>query len=140
MKKRFFIFMLSLPVITLNACSHDAGTGPDNGNNQGNETRATFSSIQSTVLSPTCAVSGCHNGTQTPNLSSGVAYSQLVNVQNLIRTLDYIKPNNADSSYLYLKVIGQNISGLQMPRNGTPLSQAVTDSIKAWINAGALNN
>jgi hypothetical protein len=74
-------------------------------------------------------------------MSGSVAYSNLVNVGNLIGTLDYIEPNNADNSYLYRKVTGQNIVGKRMPENGPPyLSTAVTDSIKAWIDAGAPNN
>jgi len=131
-------FTLSPILILIFACSHDGALDP--GNNQGG-TRATFSSIQSNVLSTTCAVSGCHNGTQPPNMSGSVAYSNLVNVGNLIGTLDYIEPNNADNSYLYRKVTGQNIVGKRMPENGPPyLSTAVTDSIKAWIDAGAPNN
>ena len=36
--------------------------------------------VQTAIFTPTCAVSGCHNGSQFPNLSAGVALGNTVNV------------------------------------------------------------
>jgi len=48
---------------------------------------------------------------------------------------------DVDNSYLYLKVIGDpSISGVQMPRFRTPLSQELQDLVKDRIEAGAQNN
>ncbi|MBM3262485.1 MAG: hypothetical protein FJY97_03545 [candidate division Zixibacteria bacterium] len=100
---------------------------------------ATFSAIQSQVFTPQCALSGCHAGTETPNLSAGVAYNNIVNVAST-QTLDYIEPGNSTTSYLYKKLTGSGIVGNAMPRGGAALSTARLDSIRAWIDRGAANN
>ena len=127
--------------MVLCACGGDVGTNPDGvSTNPGAATTfATFASIQQTVFTPTCPVSGCHNGSERPNLSNGVAYGSIVNVQST-RGIDYIDPGDPDGSYLYRKITGVNITGARMPRNRSALSSAVTDSINVWIENGALNN
>jgi len=61
--------------------------------------------VQTQVFSPSCALSGCHNGTRSPNLSAGLSFSQIVNVSSS-QSLDYIEPNNPDNSYLIRKIEG----------------------------------
>lgn len=101
---------------------------------------ATFSGIQAAVFTPTCAASGCHDGTSRPNLSPAVAYNAIVDRQSS-GSLDYIEPGDPDASYLYLKITGDSrIIGDRMPKDQAPLSPATIDSIRAWIAAGALNN
>lgn len=129
-----FLLVLST-CFGLPACSNDTATNPTNSS----PTFATFSSIQGTVFSPRCAVSGCHNGAERPTLSAGAAYNNIVNVRST-QGLDYIEPGNADNSYLYRKLTGVNISGDRMPRGQAPLAQAVMDSIRVWIQNGAPNN
>ncbi len=106
-----------------------------------NNMRARFNEIQSQVFDQSCALSGCHiPGIVSPDLSTGQAYNNMVNKASS-RTLDLIEPGSADQSYLFLKLLGGNgISGSRMPRNAAPLSQVKIDSIRAWIDAGALNN
>ena len=105
-----------------------------------NKVLATFSSIQSKVLNISCAVSGCHNGNTFPTLTEGNAYANIVNVIGSSGQ-DLIEPGDADNSYLYLKIIGApGIFGEQMPKGLQPLEQGVIDSIKVWINNGAINN
>ena len=130
---RNFSIVLCVPL--LNACGGDSPTEPATAT----PPLAKFSSIQQNVFTTTCAVSGCHNGTQTPRLSAGSAYNNIVNVLNSAG-IPYVDPGNANNSYLYRKLTGQNISGDRMPRGRSPLSAAVTDSIKAWIDDGAANN
>lgn len=105
------------------------------------EMRARFSSIQDTVFNASCALSGCHiAGGQSPNLSQGVAYNAIVNIPSS-EGLDQIEPGDADDSYLFIKISnGPGISGDVMPQGSPPLSQAIQDSIRAWIENGALNN
>jgi hypothetical protein len=52
----------------------------------------------------------------------------------------YVYPNKSDSSYIINKIRGTNIQGERMPINRPQLSDAVIDSITAWIDRGALNN
>jgi hypothetical protein len=103
------------------------------------EMPATFSAIQSTVFNTSCAVSGCHNGSVTPDLRES-AYNRIVNRPSAQSSFDYIEPNKSGESYLYLKLLGTGISGDRMPRGRAPLSQAKLDSIKKWIDTGAANN
>ncbi len=103
------------------------------------EMRARFSSIADTVFRTSCALSGCHNGTQRPNLTPNVAYNNIVNIPSSAGD-DYIEPGDPNRSYLYRKITGNNIFGDRMPRGRPPLSQAKIDSIRKWILDGAPQN
>lgn len=129
-------FLISITLIILiSACSSDSVTNPQ----EVEPPQAAFSSIQTEVLDNSCALSGCHDGTRRPNLTAGVAFVNIVNMPST-QGLNYIEPGDPDNSYLYLKLLGNNISGSRMPVGADPLSIAVTDSIKKWIENGALNN
>lgn len=112
---------------------------------EGGGAGATFSQVQSQIFTASCAFSGCHGGSspaQGLNLSAGSAYSAIVNVPSNERpTLDRIEPNDPAASYLYLKVIGDpSIVGSQMPLGGQPLSAALIDLLRDWIERGAPND
>jgi hypothetical protein len=76
------------------------------------------------------------------DLSFGNSYNNLVNVSSSeIPALLRVKPGEADSSYLFLKLSGgPGIVGSQMPLGALPLSNTTIDSIAKWIQEGALNN
>lgn len=101
--------------------------------------RARFSSIQDSLFTISCALSGCHSGSVSPNLSAGSAYDEIVNVPNTqIPGLNRITPGEPQNSYLYLKLIGSSeIVGERMPTRALPLPPVVSDSLKAWIARGA---
>lgn len=102
---------------------------------------AKFSDIQVKVFNVSCASSGCHGGSSIAgglNLSSGVSYSQLVNVNSLENpTLKRVAPNSSAQSLLIRKLEGNGTS--IMPPSGK-LNKEIIDTIKAWIDRGALNN
>ncbi len=76
-----------------------------------------FTAVKSLVLS-TCAVSGCHNGTQAPNYTNDCT---IVEFADLIKTRAVDQAGTAD----------------QMPQPPrAALNQADKDKITAWINAG----
>lgn len=102
--------------------------------------QATLSSIQTNILTPKCANAGCHPGGGAPmSLRAGDSFGTLVGV-NSAYGRPRVAAGNANNSALYLKVIGNINVGARMPTIGAALSQAETDTIKAWINRGALNN
>ena len=112
---------------------------------EGGGAGATFSQVQSQIFTASCAFSGCHGGSspaQGMNLTAGSAYSEIVNVPSNQRpTLDRIEPNDPAASYLYLKVTGDpSIAGSRMPLGGPPLSQALIDLLRDWIERGAPND
>jgi len=126
-------------ILFLTACE-DLIQGPEDEINNGGPTnmRATFSSIQAEVFSTTCALSGCHAGSQNPNLSVGQSYDNLVNKASMQNpSMMRVKPGESSNSYLMKKLNGDGTS--RMPPGGE-LSQAKIDSIALWINKGALNN
>jgi len=123
---------------TLPACT----TG---GDGSGDNPVASFDSIQNSVFTPTCALSGCHNEASASAglvLASGQSYGNLVNVPSTeVPSFDRVEPGDPERSYLIKKLRGDaDITGDRMPRGGAPLSSSQIDSIVQWIAAGALNN
>ena len=64
-----------------------------------------------------CAVSGCHNGSQSPNLSTK---------ENIIAEASFIQNRTSNGS--------------MPPAGRTDLSQEEIDNITCWLNEGALDN
>ncbi len=110
----------------------------------------TLTQLQTQIFTPIC--SGCHSGVGSTlpgvqNLTAGHTFASVVNVPSLEQgTLDRIKPNDPDNSYLIQKIEGSaGITGSRMPLGcggvGNPcLDQATIDMVKAWVSQGALNN
>ncbi len=97
---------------------------------------ASLDEVQSEVFSSACALSGCHDGTQAPDLSSGRSYSETVNVAaTLMPSLSLVNPGNADASFLVQKMEGTGI-GSPMPLTGL-LQVYQIQLVRDWINAGA---
>lgn len=68
------------------------------------------------IIQSNCAVSGCHDGSQSPNLST--------------------KANIIDRAERIMARTGAKT----MPPNGETISQANIDEIACWVNDGALDN
>lgn len=103
---------------------------------------ANFAGIQANILTPSCALTGCHvQGGVQPSLEAGLAYNNLVGVTSINyapRLL--VAAGDPDNSVLYQKIIGGgNGVGGPMPPNGL-LAQAQMDTIRAWILKGANND
>ena len=78
------------------------------------------------------------------NLTSAAnSYAALVGVASSQQaTVMRVAANNAAGSYLVRKLesVAGTISGSRMPLGGPFLDQPTIDTVKSWINAGALNN
>ena len=102
---------------------------------------AKLSSIQEKILTPNCAVSGCHSGEfpqQNMSLEAGKSYGNLVNVASNESALLRIKPGASSESWLIRKLEGDGTT--RMPLIGDPLTPAEIDTIRAWIDRGANND
>ena len=101
----------------------------------------TLADIQASVFTPTCATAGCHSGSSPPQglrLDDGFSESNLVNVaSNEVPALMRVAPGDPDNSYLVQKVEGTAAVGSRMPLGAPPLSQALIDDIRQWIQDGA---
>ena len=129
----FFVLFLAL----LYACSDDSGS---------NSLEPTFTDVYEEILSVRCAKSGCHLDSRTPAMTSAQAtYDNLVGRASS-HGLNYIQPGSPDSSYLYLKIIPDDIGRqgtARMPRDGENtgyLSTSQIETIRDWILDGAENN
>ena len=102
--------------------------------------RASFAEIQEQVLTPSCALSGCHVGSFafSPILNDAEAYNNLIGVNNLAGNMELVKPGDSNNSFLIKKLNGDGTT--VMPSGGPKLDKAIIDSIAAWIDNGAENN
>jgi hypothetical protein len=106
---------------------------------------ATLSAVQEQVFNQSCALSGCHVGSQAPMglvLSAGQAHSNTVGVRSIqVPDRFRIEPGNPDESYLVMKVEGApGIVGGRMPLGIAPLSDEAIALLRDWILAGALED
>jgi hypothetical protein len=104
----------------------------------------TLTALQSSVFTPSCAVPGCHaqpSPQQGMDLSAGQTWSYTVGV-DVAELAGYVRvaPGNSTDSYLYMKITADpRIVGEQMPLGGS-LTAAQIAAVRAWIDAGALDN
>lgn len=128
-----------LMAVAFAACSKSSPAGPTSPSVS--DTTVSFASQVQPIFTESCAVPGCHvtGGIAPMSLQVGKAYGDIVNVPS-IEQLPYIrvKPYDADSSYLYLKITGR--AGTRMPLNKAPLDSSNIATIRTWINQGAKNN
>ncbi len=128
-----------LMAIGLAACSKTAALSPTGPSPS--DTTISFSSQVQPIFTNSCAIPGCHvtGGIAPMSLQAGFAYKDIVNAPSIEQPPYLIvKPYDADSSYLYLKITGQ--AGTRMPLNHNPLDSAQIATIRTWINQGAKNN
>ncbi|MGZ3690347.1 MAG: fibronectin type III domain-containing protein [Pseudobdellovibrio sp.] len=107
--------------------SNDAGFSTYTANASGTTlaagNKATFTYVYTNIIQPNCV--SCHG--------AGMADAG-VRLDSYNGVLGIVMANNANGSRLV-----QDVAGGSMPP-GTPLSADQLNSIKLWINAGALNN
>ncbi|NNG15282.1 MAG: hypothetical protein HKM89_02295 [Gemmatimonadales bacterium] len=146
-------FPLAASLLAVAACVGE-GTGLDaNGEPLGTvpppgpPATATLSGDVQPIFTANCALSGCHAGANPTlglNLSSGLAFQNIVDVPSIESPLLRVRPLRPDSSYLVHKVQGTQLSvggsGGRMPPIGGDLTQAEIDLIRAWITDGAEDN
>ncbi|HIM84110.1 MAG TPA: hypothetical protein EYM55_05740 [Candidatus Marinimicrobia bacterium] len=128
-------FTASFILVCLTACT-DMGSEPEADD-------VTFSDEIQTIFDHNC--NSCHshifaNPAAGLDLSEGESYDNLVNTSSTFNGLFLVLPGNADSSVLYLKVIGDPQTDDRMPLSGSSLSDVQISNIKTWIDEGAENN
>ena len=116
----------------------DSTVGPDD-DGEGTLTEATLAQV-SEVFAVSCALSGCHSGGEpTADLSlEGDFAARIIGVASGQRPdLKLVDPGNPDSSYLLIKVRGDDeIVSQQMPPDKVLPAEQV-EIIRAWIASGA---
>ncbi len=140
----------SIVSLALLGCWAGDGTGvaPPDPCSPALDPQASLSCDVQPILTANCALSGCHAGA-TPavgmNLSAGTTFANTVNVSAVeVARLLRVRPGDPDSSFVVLKIEGNGgvVGGVatRMPLGLAPLAQAEIDTIRSWINSGALDN
>ncbi len=103
-----------------------------------------FSEIQTNVFTPTCAVSGCHQGAGAPQglrLDEANSYGLLVDQpSSQVPSLDRVEPGDPNNSYLVQKLEGTASVGQRMPLNASALPQSTINIVRQWITDGATDD
>jgi hypothetical protein len=130
----------------LTACGNadDSTTTPTGSAGSTGTTTATLSSLQTTIFTPSCALSACHNSTDPQNgldLSAGKSFKSM-NEASPHAELKRIDTTTPENSLMYKVLLGDVAvaSGDEvgkMPDGKAALSQDKIDAVKAWIAAGA---
>jgi hypothetical protein len=165
LRMRLSVFFVAGFALSLFACSSDS-PGPSNSSNSGSSSTSagsstssnsanssgsapTFTEVYAQLLGPQCA--GCHTagksgvtGGKLDLSTQATAYTNLVNVAGMGEACNgqgmRVAPNNPAMSLLYEKIAGTPPCGVQMPLNGTPVSQTLVTLVHDWIAANAPNN
>ncbi|MFK7924145.1 MAG: hypothetical protein AB8H47_19460 [Bacteroidia bacterium] len=107
---------------------------------------SSFGLIYSNIFAPSCALSGCHvSGQEAPLLMGENVYQSIVgmaatNGEAMQIGLQLIKPFDADSSFMYQKLVYDSSAfqfGAPMPQGGISLADDKIAFVKEWIEAGA---
>jgi len=153
-----FVYIIILLIIVVSSCKKDKAENPydsidrtDNSNPDfGAIGEENFAFLHERIFKPTCANSGCHDGTFEPEFRSiSSAYNSLVNhpVISNDETNSYSKrvtPGSYDESLLYARLTEflPNTSGV-MPlevdedSDWNSLSGSYITLIQSWISSGA---
>ena len=110
----------------MGAAGAAGGAGGKGGNGA---TAPSFTTIYSTILVVHCAGSNCHK----PGTQGGINFATQASAYAVIS--NEVRPGDGADSDFYVTVN----TGV-MPKGGPKLSAANLASIKAWIDAGALND
>ena len=136
---KILLVSLAFTSILLLGCSEESTTEPTQ---TASAPLSKLSDIQSKVFNTSCALAGCHGSTNNQAnllLTDGNSFTNLVGVQSLLfPQFKRVAPDSSANSLL-IKILKGEVSP-RMPFNRDPLSAAVIDSIKKWIDNGALNN
>ena len=90
-----------------------------------------------------CSASSCHGSALSANmdLRSSAAFASIVDVAAFSDgAFQRVTPNDAQNSYLVMKLEGRQTVGARMPLGGAVLDNIDITNIRNWINSGAPNN
>jgi hypothetical protein len=145
MPKKIFsaigITLLLVFTVFLIQCKSKSPTEPDAPETP--ITNPSFTQDIQSIFNVSCSLSNCHNAATASAelvLASGQSYANIVNVASTQNpTKNRVTPNDAQNSYIVIKLEGRQTTGVRMPFGGS-LSSVKIQNIKNWINNGANNN
>lgn len=107
-------------------------------------TNVSFSTQVQPVFTSSCALNGCHAGTNPQagmSLESGKAYANIVDVVSTSYSpAKRVAPGDTTASVLYNKIRNTGVYGQDMPPGPPALTASQIMDIGVWIEEGAQNN
>ena len=100
--------------------------------------KVTYADDVEPILKMHCAE--CHHGKGKGVVESGLLMDSYESLMKGTRQGPVIKPGSALTSSLYLLVSGKNELTVNMPHETIPLSPEEIETIRIWIDTGALEN
>ncbi|MDR3694079.1 hypothetical protein [Mucilaginibacter sp.] len=128
-KTGMVLILIASIIVTIASCTKTDTVLIDN--TQIITTTVSFAKDIQPILTKSCALSGCHSGSQAPNLSAATSYNALV-------TGGYVNTGTPKSSSVYLWLTGKK--AVAMPAGGTNNPSNINALMLAWITQGAKNN
>ncbi len=134
MKKILFPFLLCSSIVAIStlveSCYYDKESdlyGTTTTTGTCDTTTAKFATYASPLIASGCAISGCHSAASA---ASGINLSSYTTIKA------YITANKVS----FLGSIEQTAGYSKMPKGGSKFAACDITKLKAWINAGMLNN
>jgi len=128
-KTGMVLILIACIIVTIASCTKTDTVLIDN--TQVITTTVSFSKDIEPILTKSCALSGCHSGTQAPNLSAAAAF-------NSLSTGGYVNTGTPKSSSVYLWLTGKK--AVTMPAGSANNPSNINALMLAWITQGAKNN
>jgi len=148
MKFRCSTLAIGALVIGLSACGNsttDPGDGMDQPQREILTSPSFATNINEIIQRRGCSAGSCHGasagqaGLQFGTLAAA-NFAQIVNVPATSEAFIRVVPNDADNSYLIIKLEGRQMAGQRMPLGQSALDNIDLTNIRNWINNGAPNN
>jgi outer membrane murein-binding lipoprotein Lpp len=139
--RSFLLAAIAVSSFGLAACASDSPATPADPPATGDKLEPTLSSIQANIITPSCAIAGCHNDTKNEpglDLSAGVTFSTVVgkpSIDNAGKTL--VVPGDAANSLFFTLLTESSGKSQVMPKGLKKLSADQKAAIEQWINDGA---
>jgi len=127
---KWVVFLAAVMGVSMAGCSTEEDVILNDGNHVHGDT--VFYSDVKPIFDAQCAITGCHVGASPPN---GLALDTYAHIMAGSSGGPVVIPGNSGASHLYLHLTGSMLP--QMPPTGA-LEQSKIDSIKQWIDDGAL--
>jgi hypothetical protein len=125
------VVVLLLIAAGLPACHKDQAEQPQ-------MRKVTYAQDVEPILKMHCTE--CHTGERKGVVESGLRIDSYESLMKGSRLGSVIKPGSALTSSLYLLVSGHDELSVSMPHGRTPLSTEEVETIRIWIDNGALEN
>lgn len=149
------ILSCALAAFSFSACGTDDGKANGGGGDAGptcTTVSPTFTALAAEIFdTPTCnQAAACHGTTPQGNLlltgAKADIYNALVTPGDTDQTESRgtfpkrVVASNSNDSFLWIKLTDSTVPRGRMPLALPALNQCQLDAVKAWIEAGALNN